>query len=739
MRRTSAAYLPAALVTALMWLRLEEPMAGGGLALWVVLLAFLPSLARRRWTRALGYAGAVALAVGSLLEVSPLDPAKALERFGDGVVLFYDERVPIDPAEQPDMAAVALLAIFAFCSLLALAVAARRPVGAAAVLLVGAGWPATLVPGGGDLVRGALILAAALVLLAGLRRTPSRHALVAGAVVLAAAVGASTSAAVDRGAFLAWEKWDVYDGAPKPVGVQYVWDGRYAGVTFPERETTLLKIEAGPQRTYWRATTLEEFDGFRWREDRGHVIQPAAVTLDDRHELTFDPLVTRAAQSSVDWRRQVVTVEALRDNHLVGGSIPIAFDSVPAGIDYRWGGVAAFHDGRTVERGTTYVVWSYAPQPRARALARLGPDYPRAEIRRGRYLRTSSAQSVPQFGDPGRHEAILDDMRTGFLPAEYRQLYLTARRIVGDPPTPYGAVVALESWFRTNGGFAYDEQPGVRPGAPPLVDFLERKRGYCQHFAGAMALMLRYLGIPARVVVGFTSGDYDERTQTWKVTDHDAHAWVEAWFPRFGWLPFDPTPARGELAGGYTAASGGFRPSPDVLDALGGGVAAELLRRERLQGLRGEFPVSGGGGGAGSSFADNGRAALPAIVLGALLALVLLAVVKELRRRARYLRRDPRSLARGARDDVAAFLADQGFEVPPSATPAELARLVEQRYEIRADAFARTVADARYAPDGSRAARRARHEARDLVRRLRRRISWRARLRGLLSLRSLTT
>src|SRR5581483_8311530 len=71
--------------------------------------------------------------------------------------------------------------------------------------------------------------------------------------------------------------------------------------------------------------------------------------------------------------------------------------------------------------------------------------------------------------------------------------------------------------------------------AASLASFiLHTRAGYCQHFAGAMALMLRYLGVPARVAVGFSSGAYDAKSGTWRVTDHDAHAWVEAWFRGYG-------------------------------------------------------------------------------------------------------------------------------------------------------------------------------------------------------------
>ena len=82
-----------------------------------------------------------------------------------------------------------------------------------------------------------------------------------------------------------------------------------------------------------------------------------------------------------------------------------------------------------------------------------------------------------------------------------------------------------------------------------------------------MALMLRYLGIPARVAVGFSSGAYDPKEHVWNVTDREAHAWVEVWFTGYGWLPFDPTPAapgaapRETLAGVPAAGRNGPRGS----------------------------------------------------------------------------------------------------------------------------------------------------------------------------------
>src|SRR5205807_8614837 len=117
-----------------------------------------------------------------------------------------------------------------------------------------------------------------------------------------------------------------------------------------------------------------------------------------------------------------------------------------------------------------------------------------------------------------------------------------AAAVAGGARTPYAAAVALDEWFRSGGGFRYTNHPAVF-GAAPLVSFVTQTRaGYCQYFAGAMALMLRYLGIPARVAVGFAGGTYGAQRHAWLVSDLDSHAWVEVWFKAYGWIPFDPTP-----------------------------------------------------------------------------------------------------------------------------------------------------------------------------------------------------
>jgi protein-glutamine gamma-glutamyltransferase len=100
---------------------------------------------------------------------------------------------------------------------------------------------------------------------------------------------------------------------------------------------------------------------------------------------------------------------------------------------------------------------------------------------------------------------------------------------------------AIERHLRTDYVYAL-EMPSYQP-ADPLADFLfARRRGYCEYFASAMAVMLRSLGVPARIATGFQSGVWNPITGKWLIRASDAHAWVEAWIPGNGWTTFDPTP-----------------------------------------------------------------------------------------------------------------------------------------------------------------------------------------------------
>jgi transglutaminase-like putative cysteine protease len=720
----------------------------------MVVLGLLPALARAPWARAVAAVAALLLAIRAAFDLSPVDArpfdgrhnffGPLLGGFRDGALRFWDVALPFQASREPLMLGVTLLAIFAFCLAVALALAARRPLAAGIALIAGTVWPATIASGPG-LARGAVILAVFLALLAwgGHRRAPTvRQTAYAGTALVVAALVASSSPAVAKDDFLSWKRWDPYDRPENPVGVRYVWNANYGGIRFPKKVTTVLRV-SGPERAhYWRATTLDSFEKHRWVEQLSTISSSS-----ERFEALSDPLLPQAARDRRRWLETEVTVEALRDRRLPAPSMPVAYDPRGIGqIEYQTGGTSVVLGG--FEHGDRYTVWSYAPRPTPEQLARSRLDVRLRNTVHSQYLELAPGASVLPFGAPGR-EALLRNLvsssRFARALAPYAPLYRQAREVVGArPPNQYAAVVALEGWFRSGGGFAYDEQPPVpvgRGAPPPLVAFVTgHKRGYCQLYAGAMALMLRYLGIPARVAAGFTSGDYDADDRRWTVTDHDAHAWVEVWFDGWGWLPFDPTPGRGQLSGTYSTAAAAFDVQ-QAQQALGGGGGLGIslgLLAERLEGTRigGDVP---GDIGATTTTGDRGASLLRLLAILLAAAVTLVAVTKAVVRRSRYVTRDPRRTATACRKELVEFLVDQRVDVPRSATSAELAALVSSQLAVDTRAFATAVAAARFAApsEAGPAARRARRELRVLLRRLRRRLGPVARARGLVSVRSL--
>jgi transglutaminase-like putative cysteine protease len=742
--RTLVLALVAGWLIAWNWLRLERAPDGWQAAL-IVALAVAPALARSGRSR-LGaslVAFIVAAASSFGLGIGRHAPGRLLSRSWDGFLEFYNVRLPFDGAVRPHMHGVILLAVFAFTLAAALSIAARRPGPAALALLVGAGWPATLLPGH-ELIRGAGILLGMLVVLVGLREVPRRLGLApaAGVAVILIGLLASTSTALAKHAFLNWQTWNLTSHHTKPVSISYVWDSSYAGLTFPRKRTTVLRIGASPTPHYWRVTVLNSVLDGRWVEDSLWESRPGG-------NVGEPGLVPSLAGRSISVVHQRVTVEGLDDDRLTGASVPLGFDTPPGFGEVFYDPSGTVRASRALHRGDTYEVTSYELKPTPEELARSKPDYPPLISVDRKYLEVERGVSLPPFGSPRRWEAVdamFDSHTRGSPIAAYRPLERLARNIAGEARSPYAAAVALERWFRTGGGFVYDQHPPpVKAGVPPLVDFVTRTRkGYCQHFAGAMALMLRDLGIPARVAAGFNSGSYDKHTGEWTVTDHDAHTWVEVWFRGWGWLPFDPTPSRGGAAGAYSASSAQFNAAVAVA-VLAGKDGLGSFAKHRSQ-LGFAVPRSTRGPGllpnatAPTTASHGSRAGILGLLLLVLAGCVAaISLAKTVVRRSRYLTGDPRRIAAAGAKELRDILRDQLVHVPESATFVELARLAEVELGVRAGSFATNATAARFGPAASarQAAAELRRDLRLLRRGIRSQLTRLERARGLVSLRSL--
>jgi transglutaminase-like putative cysteine protease len=117
-----------------------------------------------------------------------------------------------------------------------------------------------------------------------------------------------------------------------------------------------------------------------------------------------------------------------------------------------------------------------------------------------------------------------------------------AKEITRSADNNYDKAAAVDRYLRTHFGYTL-QLPRSVP-RDPIANFLfERKQGHCEYFASAMAIMLRTVGIPSRVVNGFRTGEFNDLTSQYLVRASNAHSWVEAYFPGYGWISFDPTPA----------------------------------------------------------------------------------------------------------------------------------------------------------------------------------------------------
>lgn len=118
-----------------------------------------------------------------------------------------------------------------------------------------------------------------------------------------------------------------------------------------------------------------------------------------------------------------------------------------------------------------------------------------------------------------------------------------ARDLTATQPTPYDRARAIESYLRT---FPYNLNLPTPPRDRDVADYFlfDLRRGYCDYYATAMVVLARAAGLPARLVIGYAGGSFDPANGRYLVTEAEAHAWPEIYFPDYGWIEFEPTAAR---------------------------------------------------------------------------------------------------------------------------------------------------------------------------------------------------
>lgn len=263
--------------------------------------------------------------------------------------------------------------------------------------------------------------------------------------------------------------------------------------------------------SYWRVTALDEFNGTIWRSS--YDTDDADGNLPDSVDADADVETTTVSQT--------IDIQALEAIWLPAAFRPVALETDDAEVDYDADSSTLIVDESSESSdGLSYTVVSEVPR---------WTD---------EQLRTAEDADIPD--DIRDHYRQLPQ---GFSP-EIQDL---ATNLTSQQDTPYDKAKALQDYLR-GPDFTYDLE-NVQPGhsEDALEDFLlTNKRGYCEQFAGSFAAMARSVGLPSRVVIGFTEGIRDPEDRTlWVVTGMQAHAWVEVYLEGFGWVTFDPTPGRG--------------------------------------------------------------------------------------------------------------------------------------------------------------------------------------------------
>jgi transglutaminase-like putative cysteine protease len=437
------------------------------------------------------------------------------------------------------------------------------------------------------------LLAAAWLWLPGL---PAAQLGRAGRWLLGGAVAALLVApALEGGApWIDYRSWN-------PVGVtaSFQWDQVYGPIPWSRSAATMLEVaSADEQPQLLRVTSLDRFDGVRFVRSPN---PPGSARLD--HLGADSRWLTQAT----------ITIAGLRGSQLVtAGGLPLEAQWLGAQretMSSERDGTASF--SATPREGESYRVLSYAPQPTAAVLRDAASSFPRAYLAYTRFAlpSTSPAASLASnlrwgqrvappvtVGAPAPGRAPASDATVAQLvqASPYAPMFALARRLAAGAGSTYEIVERVLRFFAR--GFRYDENVPVS--RYPLESFVfSERRGYCQQFSGAMTLLLRMDGVPARVAAGFKPGVYDSASSRWRVRALDAHSWVEVYFSGIGWVPFDPTPARGSTAPSALIGVSGL-PSKATISGTpgaGGGFGGRLPSGSLLRPSHHATPGSSGG------------------------------------------------------------------------------------------------------------------------------------------------
>jgi transglutaminase-like putative cysteine protease len=271
----------------------------------------------------------------------------------------------------------------------------------------------------------------------------------------------------------------------------------------------------GARELRLRGAVLSQFDGVQWKNPPHDLFVPSRLQrtfiLRERAAASPRTLTAFAAPRKAEYIEYQVMLEPIGTNVLFTIPVPLEitgpYREISSDFDM------ALHNNDRDRMTSTYRGSSIAAEPSPRDLA--------------------AARGTLPLEMPARYLK---------LPKLDERVPTLAKDITRNMQSDYERAAAIERYL--SGRYAYTLQLPSEAPADPIADFLfHRRRGHCEYFASSMALLLRTIGIPSRIVTGFRGGEFNSITGSYIIRARDAHSWVEAYIAGAGWVTFDPTPS----------------------------------------------------------------------------------------------------------------------------------------------------------------------------------------------------
>lgn len=306
-----------------------------------------------------------------------------------------------------------------------------------------------------------------------------------------------------------WSQTEVLSGFSDSVRL-----GAIGSIKLNPAVVMRVQVEEGNRQVLrWRGVALEQFDGANWKAAPRPKLAPRQSPILGSRTLQVQDLEPNVRPSQLTV--QTFFLEPLSTPTLFAAAKVIGVEGAPR---FLADGTASLSMIRNEGKRSTYTVFSNATRPSEETLrADASTDYP---------------------------QDVLDiDLQLPDLDPRVAQL---ARDVVGDAATPYEKAVRIERFLQQSCSYSLNTRR-IDTTIDPVADFvLNTREGHCEYFASSMVVLLRAVGVPARLVNGFQMGEYNELTGTYTVRQLDAHSWVEIYFAgNRSWVEFDPTPAAG--------------------------------------------------------------------------------------------------------------------------------------------------------------------------------------------------